>query len=178
MVYVLLAPGFEEIEAISIIDVLRRADIEVTTVGIGGNVITGVHGISVAADISENDLHFTDVEMVVLPGGQPGTFNLEKSATVRSAVEAAAVHGVWLAAICAAPSILAHWGLLKGCRATCFPGYDRELHGAIYTGAAVERDGKIVTGRSAGVATEFALVLVECLAGKDIAVRVRKAMQM
>lgn len=181
MVYVLLAPGFEEIEAISVVDILRRAEQEVTTVSIGveGTVVTGVHGIEITADIHEDDLHLTGVDMVFLPGGQPGTANLEKSATVRSAVEAAAVHGAWLAAICAAPSILAHWGMLKGRRATCYPVYDRELTagGAEYTGAQVEQDGHVITAKGPGATIQFGLRLAACLAGEDTAERTRRAMQ-
>ena len=181
MVYVLLAPGFEEIEALSVVDILRRAELEVTTVGVGvaGQTVTGVHGIEVMADIHEDDLHLTDVEMVVLPGGQPGTANLERSATVRSAVEAAAVRDAWLAAICAAPSILAHWGMLKGRRATCYPGYDRELtgSGAVYTDAQVEQDGRTVTAKGPGAAILFGLRLVACLRNEDTAERIRRAMQ-
>lgn len=181
MVYVFLAPGFEEIEAISVVDILRRAEQEVTTVSVGvsGKSVSGVHGIEVRADIHESALHLTDVDMVFLPGGQPGTANLEKSASVRSAVEAAAVHGAWIAAICAAPSILAHWGMLKGRRATCFPGYDRELTsgGAVHTGAQVEQDGHFVTAKGPGAASLFGLRLVACLTNEDTAERIRRSMQ-
>ena len=177
MVYLFLAPGFEEIEALAVVDILRRAEVEVTTVGVGGTLITGSHGITVAADVSDNHLHMTDIEMVVLPGGLPGTTNLGKSSTVRSAVEAAAVKGAWLAAICAAPSIFGHWSLLKGRRATCYPGYDRELSGATYTGEPVTVDGQIVTGKGAGTAVAFALQLVECLVDAETADRIRRSIQ-
>ncbi len=177
MVYLFLAEGFEEIEALTVVDILRRADQEVTTVGVGGNVVTGAHGLTVIADVAESRLHLSDVEMVVLPGGQPGTMNLEKSATVRSAVEAAAVKGAFLAAICAAPSVFAHWGLLKGRRATCYPGYERELSGAVYTDEQVVQDGHIVTAKGAGAAFAFALRLVACLTDEATAERIRRSMQ-
>lgn len=177
MVYLFLAKGFEEIEALTVVDVLRRADLEVTTVGVGGNVVAGAHGLTVIADVAESRLHLSDVEMVVLPGGQPGTMNLEKNATVRSAVEAAAVKGAFLAAICAAPSIFAHWGLLKGRRATCYPGYERELSGAVYTGEQVVQDGQIVTGKGPGAAIAFALRLVACLTDETTAERIRRSME-
>lgn len=181
MIYVFLASGFEEIEAVSTVDILRRAEQEVTTVSVGvpGKSVTGVHGIEVLADVQESRLHLTDVDMVVLPGGQPGTANLEKSAYVRSAVEAAAVRGAWIAAICAAPSILAHWGMVKGRRATCFPGYDRELiaGGATYTDAQVEQDGRLVTAKGPGAASLFGLRLVSCLTNEETAERIRRSMQ-
>lgn len=169
MIYVFLAEGFEEIEALTPVDCLRRAGKQVTTVGVGGKVITGAHQISVTADITLEALKLDrDLEMVILPGGMPGTLNLGQSEGVRQAVQFAADAGKWVAAICAAPSVLGKMGLLNGKKATCFPGFESELKGARVSHDPVVVDGKIVTARGAGVALEFGLKLVECLLGKDV----------
>ena len=171
MIYVFLANGFEEVEALTPVDVLRRLGCEVKTVGVGGRVITGSHGVPVTADLEEKDVVTDGVEMVILPGGMPGTLNLEKSPVVRAAVEAAAQDGAWVAAICAAPSVLGHLGLLEGHTATCYPGFEQELKGARTTGEPVEVSGHFVTGRGAGAAMAFALRLGELLCGEE---KVRK----
>jgi len=167
MIYLFIAPGFEEIEALATLDVLRRAELEVQSVGVGGKTITGAHGITVACDIAESEAVTDGLEMVVLPGGMPGTLNLEKSQTVQRFIDWAVEHGLWLAAICAAPSILGHKGLLEGKRVTCFPGYETQLGGAVHSGNRVERDGRLITGKGAGAAVLFGLKLVECLLGKE-----------
>lgn len=167
MIYVFLAQGFEEIEALAVVDILRRAELEVVTVGIGGRIVTGAHGIAVAADLLDQDLVFKDLEMVVLPGGMPGTLNLEKSPVVQHAVDCAAAEGKWLCAICAAPSILGHKGLLEGKAATCFPGFESQLFGARYTGEPVTVDGLVITGKGPGAAIAFGLELVARLKGRE-----------
>ncbi|MDL2232031.1 DJ-1/PfpI family protein [Ruminococcaceae bacterium OttesenSCG-928-L11] len=167
MIYVFFAHGFEEIEAITPLDILRRAELEVQAVGVGAKTITGSHGITVHCDISDREATSKNLEMIVLPGGMPGTLNLEKSRVVSECIDYVAKSNIWLSAICAAPSILGHKGLLNGKKATCFPGFEDQLEGAIYTGERVEQDGKIITGKGAGAAKLFSLKLVEVLCGKE-----------
>ena len=177
MIYVFFANGFEEMEALAPVDILRRAEHQVKMVGVGGKVITGSHGVSVTCDIEATQISLADLEMVVFPGGMPGTLNLEKSEIVQIVAEYAIEKDIPLGAICAAPSILGHAGLLKGRRATCFPGFEQELEGAEVTGAPVEVDGKLVTARGAGCAVDFSLALVELLDGKGEANAMRKGLQ-
>lgn len=177
MIYVFLANGFEEVEALAPADILRRAEHQVQLVGVGGTTITGSHGIAVNCDVEIVKSSMADLEMIVLPGGMPGTLNLEKSEVVQLFVEHAMQNNIPVGAICAAPSILGHAGLLQGRRATCFPGFEQELTGAEVTGAPVEVDGKLVTGRGAGCAVDFALALVELLDGKAEAAALRKSLQ-
>lgn len=178
MIYVFLAEGFEETEAIAPIDILRRSGKEVITVGIGEEVITSSHGVSVIADITEVDFFPSDeLEMIVLPGGMPGTLNLEKSRTVQDAIDYCAENDRYIAAICAAPSIIGKKGLLKGKKATCFPGFEEFLEGADFTGEPVEADGKIITARGAGVAVEFGLKLSEILVSPAKAEKLRESMR-
>ena len=152
MIYVFLANGFEEIEALAPVDILRRAELEVKTVGVGGKTITGSHGITVTADIEEKDVTTDDMELMILPGGMPGTLNLEKSPIVTTCAEYCAKNDIYLAAICAAPSVLGHLGLLNGKEAICFPGFEGELKGATISEKPVCVDGKIVTAKGMGVA--------------------------
>lgn len=169
MIYVFLANGFEEIEAMAPIDCLRRAGKQVVTVGIGGKVINGTHNIPVTADIAEEEVVFDkNIEMIVLPGGMPGTLNLGQSETVQKALQFCAEQDKWIAAICAAPSVLGRAGLLKGKKATVYPGFEREMGGAKLSHDTVCTDGKIVTAKGAGVALDFGLKLVECLLGKEV----------
>ncbi len=162
MIYAFLANGFEEIEAITIIDILRRAEKEVITVGIGDNIIRGAHGMVVVADTQDNMIELDDkLEMIFLPGGMPGTLNLERSAVVQSAIDYCVENDKYIAAICAAPSILGHKGILDGKKACCYPGFEQELKGADVNYDAVNADGKIITSRGAGTAIKLALKLVE-----------------
>ena len=178
MIYVFLANGFEEIEAIATIDVLRRAELGVITVGVGSKQITGAHGITVTADKQTADLvTFSDVDAVVLPGGMPGTLNLEKDKVVRKFIEFAECNGRLIAAICAAPSILGHMGLLEGKKATCFPGFEEQLIGAEFVNDSVVRDGNLITAKGAGVAIDFGLEIVKVFCGDTEAKRMRNAMQ-
>ena len=173
MVYLFLANGFEEIEALTPLDVLRRAGVEVTTVGIGGTSILGAHGIRVEADIPDVMYADSAPEAVILPGGMPGAKNLDESRTVDGAVRAAARRGALLAAICAAPMVLGHKGLLAGKKAICYPGFEGELSGAVIQNDRVVKDGNVLTAAGMGVALEFALSLAESLAGKEKADAVR-----
>ena len=130
MVYLFLANGFEEIEALCPLDLLRRAGVAVTTVGVGGETVLGAHGIPVVADIPEAMYRDSSPEMIILPGGMPGSENLDKSRTVDAALRAAVNTGAYVGAICAAPMVLGRRGYLRGRRAICFPGFENELTGA------------------------------------------------
>ncbi len=177
MIYVFLADGFEETEAIAPIDVMRRAKLEVKTVGVTGEYVTSSHRITVKADILPEDINFDDIEGVVLPGGMPGTLNLEASKYVIEAVKYSYENGKIVAAICAAPSILGHLGYLEGRKATCFPGFESELKGADYTAAHTETDGSIITAKGAGCAIEFGHAIVTALRSKKSADIVIENMQ-
>ena len=175
MIYMFLANGFEEIEALCPLDLLRRAGLEVTTVGIGGDVIRGSHGITVHADIPEGLYADAAPEMVILPGGMPGSKNLDESRTVDAALRAAARRGAYLAAICAAPMVLGHRGLLEGKEAICSPGFEKELNGAKISDKKVVRDGNVITAAGMGVALEVGLELVKTLKGEAAAAALRSA---
>ena len=177
MIYLFLADGFEEVEAAAPVDVLRRAGIDIKTVGIGGQTVTGSHGIKTEADITDVQINVDDMEMVILPGGTTGTKNLERSPIVRASINYCAQNGKYLAAICAAPSILGHMGLLKGKTAICYPGYEKDLDGASISSDPVCISGKYITGKGAGVAVDFALKIVETLAGIEKSQKIRKEIQ-
>ncbi len=178
MVYVFLANGFEELEALAPIDVLRRAGVEVVTVGVGSDSITASHGVKFVTDITSDQIRLSDsIEMIVLPGGMPGTLNLENSPEVQAAIDYCADNGKYIAAICAAPQILGHKGLLSGKKCTCFPGFETELQGATHTGDFVVCDGKIITARGAGAALRFALKLVEVLCSEGKAAALASSLQ-
>lgn len=165
MIYMFLADGFEEVEALCPLDILRRAGLEVTTVGVGGkDVIRGAHGITVHADIPDVMYRDSSPEMIILPGGMPGSANLDESRVVDAALHAAYRKGAFIGAICAAPFVLGTRGMLEGKRAVCFPGFEDMLTGAeIASDATVVRDGNTVTAKGMGAAFEFGLELVRCL---------------
>ena len=163
MIYVFFGQGFEEIEAVTPVDLLRRAELPVKTVGVGGKEITGAHGITVMCDLTEEEASPEGLDMIVLPGGMPGTLSLEHSETVQAFIDFCAENGKWIAAICAAPSILGHKGRLAGRFATCYPGFEDQLAGARIQEDPVCVDGKFVTGKGPGAAVEFSLKLVELL---------------
>ena len=169
MIYLFLAPGFEEVEALFPLDILRRAGLEVATVGIGGRRVPGAHGVVVEAA--------PPAEAVILPGGMPGTRHLDESPVVDEALKHAAACGAWLCAICAAPSVLGRRGYLRGLRATCFPGFENALDGAREIGGKVIRDGKVITAAGAGVAMEFGLEIVSVLCSPEQAGRIRAGIQ-
>ncbi len=177
MVMVLLAEGFEECEALAPVDILRRGGVAVATVGIGGKTISGSHGISVVCDLVAEDACFDEMEALILPGGMPGTRNLEKSSAVQSFLDFADKHSLLIGAICAAPSILGHKGLLQGKRATCYPGFEQDLLGAEVTGEPVVRDEMIITAYGAGAAFEFGLALLSALKTPDIADEIQTGMK-
>jgi len=177
MIAVFLANGFEEIEAFATVDVLRRAELDVVTIGVGGKVIRGSHGITVAADVEDFQATTVGLEAVVLPGGMPGTLNLEKSPVVKHFIMTAIENNLPVCAICAAPSILGHLGLLKGKKAVCFPGFENELEGAEVLDSPVVEDGQFITAKGAGVAIDFALSIVARLVSKEMAEKLRQSMQ-
>ena len=178
MVYCFLADGFEETEAIAPVDMLRRAGVTVKTVGIGKSVITGSHGISVICDLSDSELRLTDeLDGVILPGGMPGTLNLDASQTVHSAVDFAVLHQKLVCAICAAPSILGRKGLLSGKKAIAFPGFEKELEGAIISKDPVVKDGVFITAKGAGVAVDFGLEIVAALVSRAKSDEIRSSIQ-
>ena len=177
MIYMFLAPGFEEVEALCPLDLLRRAGLSVTTVGVGSKTPTGSHGITVTADITEEEFSALDdhtPEMVILPGGMPGTTNLDNSRVVDAALRSASSKGAYIAAICAAPMVLGKRGYLEGKRAICFPGFEEYLTGAEIATERVVRDGKVITAAGMGVALEFGLALVAALKGQDAADALRR----
>ena len=162
MVIVLLANGFEELEALTPVDVLRRHNIDVRTVSITNEkLVTGTHGIQVAADLLANDVPLGDVDMLVLPGGMPGVKNLDASPVTQSFIDATLHNGGHLAAICAAPIIFGKHGMLTNIKATCFPGFEGELLNAILTDTDVVTDGVFTTARDYLSAGAFALELVK-----------------
>lgn len=178
MVYVFLATGFEEVEALTPVDLLRRCGVDVKIVGIGSQIIKGSHGISVVCDLDDQQITLDDsLEMIVLPGGIPGTLNLEKNNVVQEAVDYCIDNDIYIGAICAAPSILGNKGLLKGKNAICYPGYENLLAGAKISDDYVCVDGKIITAKGAGVSTEFSLKLVEMLISKKRADMLKGSLQ-
>jgi DJ-1 family protein len=175
MVYVMLADGFEEVEALAPVDMLRRAGVDVLTVGVTGEAVRGSHGIVVAADITAQEMNMAGAEMLVLPGGMPGTLNLEKSEYVQAALEYCWENGIHIAAICAAPSILGHKGYLRGRHAICFPGYEGELNCRKVSDKPVITDDGVTTAKSAGYAVNFGCELVNVLLGPEKATAVSNA---
>jgi 4-methyl-5(b-hydroxyethyl)-thiazole monophosphate biosynthesis len=171
-----LAPGFEEIEAVTIIDVLRRGGITVTVAGTVQGPITGSHGITITPDTTIDQVNPDALDMIALPGGMPGTLNLRDSPSVRMLVERVAARGRYTAAICAAPMVLAAAGLLTGKRVTSHPSVREQITGSAYCEEAVVEDGTVVTSRGPGTAIAFALRLVSLLAGDETAARLRAAM--
>ncbi|MDE5855024.1 MAG: DJ-1/PfpI family protein [Ruminococcus sp.] len=176
MIYVYLADGFEETEAITPIDLLRRAGKKVITVGVGDNIVVGSHGIPVVVDTIVQEAPLTDeLEMIILPGGMPGTLNLEKSEYVQKSIDFCMEKNITIGAICAAPSILGHKGLLNGKKAVCYEGFESQLEGAEIDTGAIAIDGNIVTARGAGVAVQFGLALVEKAVSKAESERLFRA---
>lgn len=177
MIYVFLADGFEEVEAIAPIDVMRRCGLAVCTVGVTGKTVTGAHAIEVECDLKLDEFNPADVQAIVLPGGMPGTIHLKENPAVLSSVRAAYDEDKIVAAICAAPSILGEMGLLNGKEAICFPGFEEKLTGAKLSASAVCRDGNIITAKGAGVALEFGAEIAACFVGAEKAGQVLKSMQ-
>ena len=169
-VFIFLADGFEEMEAIVPIDIFRRADIEVTVISISKKkLVRGAHNISVMADCLFTEADFSENDLLYLPGGMPGTKNLDAHEGLKKLLLKQASENKYIAAICAAPSILGKLGLMKGREAICFPGFESQLHGAILSNEKTVKSGFISSAKGAGVAIQFALMLVEQLKGKAFA---------
>lgn len=163
MIYVFFGQGFEEIEALTPVDLIRRAELDVTTVGIGQKEITSAHGVTVRCDITDDEIKPEGLDMIVLPGGMPGTLALEQSQAVQTAIQYCMDNNKWIGAICAAPSILGHKGLLNSKTVTCFPGFEEQLIGANISKEPLCVDGNIITAKGPGMSMEFAIKLVEVL---------------
>ena len=167
MVYIFLADGFEETEALVPIDILRRAGIEAQIVGVTGKAVAGSHGIKVECDIEIKDASTHGLDAVILPGGMPGTTNLDKNGDVHHFIDYATEQDLVIAAICAAPSILGKKGLLRGKNAVCFPGFEDALEGASVVSEKAVRDGNIITACGAGAAFEFGFLILNALTGNQ-----------
>ena len=178
MFYLFLAEGFEETEALATLDVMRRARLNVQTVGVTGVYVTGSHGVTVKPDIDISDITYDGLDGVVLPGGMPGTINLGSSDAVIDCVRYSFENKKITAAICAAPSILGKLGFLAGRNATCFPGFESELKGALCTGAHVETDEHVITSKGAGCAIEFGLAVVGAFKGAAYAEKIGKSIML
>ncbi len=179
MVYLMLADGFEEMEALTPLDILRRAEIEVKTVGVTGKTVTGAHSVPVIADITADEIDYNDITAVILPGGMPGTLNLKSDKRVEKAILFANEQKKLIAAICAAPIILGNLGLLFNKCAVCYPGFENELTDAkIEPDAYVVKCENIITAAGAGVASEFGFEIVDYLLGsKEKSTRLKGVMQ-
>ncbi len=178
MIYVLLADGFEEIEALGTVDILRRCDLEVKTVSITEQLtVSGAHRIVVHADICKEEIKEDEIDALILPGGLPGADNLEQCTFVTDLLKRAADDGKLLCAICAAPKVFGVLGLLSGVKATCYPGYEAKLVGAITKRSDVVCDKNFITARGAGATHKFAAAIASALGKRILAKRVIKAMQ-
>ena len=175
MIYMFIAEGFEEIEALCPLDLMRRAGLTVKTVGVGGACVTGAHGITVNTDITDKDALDGNADMIFLPGGMPGTLNLAASEVVKKAILNAHENGAYIAAICAAPSILGDMGLLRGKTAVCYPGFEDRLTDSNVSYDKVVLDGRLLTARGMGAALEMGLKIVEIFCGKSAADDLRHA---
>lgn len=172
-----LAEGFEEIEAVSIIDVLRRAKFQVSVISVTENLeVTGSHGIKIMADQLFSAVNYDIIDMIVLPGGMPGTTNLNNHLGLREQILNFSESQKPLAAICAAPLVFGNLGILKGKKATCYPGFENQLNGAVVTNENIVIADNIITGKGVGVAIEFALSIVEMIKGKKYAHELAKKM--
>ena len=172
MVYMLLGTGFEETEAIAPLDLLRRAGVSVATVGLNGKTIFGGHGIGVTADMEIGEMDLTNLDMVILPGGLGGVASIRACTGAMEAIRFAWENDKFVAAICAGPTVLADLGITDGKNATCYPGCESQMGNANMVCEAAVRDGKLITGTSAGCAIPFGLALIEALKGREEADRI------
>lgn len=178
MLYMFFANGFEEVEAIAALDVIRRAGIEIESIGIGSDKITGSHNITVVCDKTESEISINNnISGIILPGGMPGTTNLMENETVNKFIDYCSENKLLLCAICAAPMILGRKGLLNGIEAICFPGFEEELIGAKISEKFVCRDKNIITSKGMGSAINFGLEIVSTLKGRDAADKLKATLQ-
>ena len=177
MIYVFLATGFEDIEAIAPIDIMRRASLDVRTVSITGErTVLSAHGIGIVADMLLDEVDFAEAQMIVLPGGLPGATNLDACQPLTQAIKRHHEAGGPIAAICAAPLVYGHLGILAGRKATCYPGFEPELKGAVCTSAILERDGNVITGKGPAAAFELGYAIVDFFLGEGASKPLRQGM--
>lgn len=174
MVYMLLGTGFEETEAVAPLDLLRRAGVNIATVGINGKTVYGSHGIGIEADLELGQMDLTNLEMIILPGGLGGVASIKASEAALDAVRFAWENGRYVAAICAGPTVLAQLGITDGKKATCFPGCAEQMGNAVLLTQAAVTDGTVITGTSAGCAIPFGLALIAALKGQEAADAIEK----
>ena len=175
MVYMLLGTGFEEMEAVAPLDLLRRAGVDILTVGINGKIVYSSRNIGIAADIEIGEMDLTNLEMIILPGGLGGVASIRGCNTAMEAVRFAWENGKYVAAICAGPTVLADLGITDGKNVTCFPGCEEQMGSAnVLPNAAAVTDGRVITGTSAGCAIPFGLALIAALKGQDTADKIQK----
>lgn len=177
MFYMFFADGFEEVEAIATLDVIRRGGIDIRSVGVNGKEITGSHGITVICDTVISDISSDNLSGIILPGGMPGTTNLMEDSTVNTFIDYCSENGLYICAICAAPMILGKKGLLNGKEAICFPGFEDELKGALISESFVCRSGNIITAKGMGSAVNFGLEIVKAVKGKEFSDNLRATLQ-
>lgn len=175
-VFIFLADGHEEIEALTVVDLARRAGIDIVTVSIKSErMVTGSHKIPIMADVCFDEIDCSEADMLILPGGMPGTKNLEAYEPLMAQIDAFAAAGKNISAICAAPTVFGHRGLLKGVKACCYPGMEGDLTGADVTFDTVAVDGNIITSRGMGCAIDFALAIIAKLIDSETADRIAKS---
>lgn len=177
MFYMFFADGFEEVEAIATLDVIRRAGIEIESVGIGSDKITGSHNITVLCDKTDSEISTDYISGIILPGGMPGTTNLLESAVVNKFIDYCSENNLLICAICAAPMILGRKGLLNGKKAICFPGFEDELVGAEISADFVCRDNNIITSKGMGSAINFGLEIVSAIKDRETANKLKATLQ-
>lgn len=175
-VVVFFATGYEEVEALAVVDVLRRGGVEVVMAGVDGKQVTSARQITVEMDQEAAAINYDEVDVLVIPGGLPGVHNLYASELVKEQVVAFKEAGKWVTAICAGPGVLGKFGVLKGEKATCYPGFEHELEGAEVINERVVRSNHVITGIGAGASFEFALEILEVVAGKEKRDQIAKAM--
>ena len=177
MVYLFLGTGFEEVEAVATIDVLRRAEVELTTVSVmNERIVEGAHGVRIEADKMFDEVDYSNAQMLILPGGMPGTLNLGEHEGLINILREQNKRGGWIAAICAAPSILGKMHLLRNREAVCYPGFEDQLEEAFVTKDRVKVSGNIITSKGPGCTIEFALQLAAILKGDAVASMVSEGM--
>ena len=176
MIYIFLANGFEDIEALTPLDVLRRAGLDVKLVSIDSELeVKSSHGVSVLADATLNSIDLSDSEAMIIPGGMPGASNLRDNLMLRKALQIQNAAGRLICAICAGPIVLSA-GVLKARKATCYPGFEEQLPEAVHSTALVEEDGNIITGRGPGAAMDFAFAILQRFVSCDIVKKMRQEM--
>ncbi len=175
-IIILLADSFEEIEAVTIIDVLRRAGLEISSVGVEREIVIGSRDIKLKADLVFKDINTDHFDMIILPGGQPGTENLYKNNRVIKLLQEYNSNGKLIGAICAAPSVLGKAGILAGRKATCYPSYEGKLEGALFSEKNVVVDKNIITSKGPGTVFDFSLEIVKILKDNELAKKVRKGL--